>query len=359
MDYRNFFEMSDEMLATADLKGRFGIVNDAFERVLGYEDHQLVGELLLSFVHPADQDITADFLADLGSGVGVRGFENRLMCRDGSHRWLRWSANASAAEDRMWAVAVDVTDLRVKDAALARVVADLQRSNEELSQFAYVASHDLSEPLRVVAGHVELLAHRYEGRLDDDADRYIAFAVDGCARMRSLIDDLLAFSRAGRETEAVEQVDLGAVAEAVVRGLAELVDESGATVVIGTLPTVTGSRSQMAQVLTNLVANALKFRRTDAHPTVHIDGHRDGAGWRIEVVDNGIGIEPAYRERIFRIFQRLHSQEAYPGTGIGLAICRKMVELRGGRIWCVSADPQGARFCFTVPDVSELAGVVE
>jgi len=350
MDYQSFFELSGEMMATGDFAGHFTALNDSFERVLGYADDELIDRPIIEFVHPDDRATTQAELDELAAGHRRVGFENLFRHRDGTYRWLRWSATPSLAEGRFYAVALDMTEVRAKDEALRKVATDLERSNEELSQFAYVASHDLSEPLRVVAGHVELLAHRYEGQLDEDADRYIAFAVEGCTRMRTLIDDLLAFSRAGREIEADDEVELDAVAADVLVSLDELIHDAGAIVAVGDLPNVIGSRSQLEQVLTNLVSNALKFHAEGATPHVVISADRDGRGWRIVVEDDGIGIEPQYRDRIFRIFQRLHGTADYPGTGIGLAICRKMVELRGGRIWCVAAQPQGTRFCFTVPD---------
>jgi len=350
MDYRSYFDLSGEMLATTDLDGRFTTVNESFEAGLGYAGDELLARSKVDFVHPDDRANTEAEIASLKSGTRQIRFENRFRRKDGTYRWLRWSATPSLAEDRVYALVIDITDLRAKDKALDRLVIDLERSNEELLQFAYVASHDLSEPLRVVAGHVELLASRYEGRLDEDADRYIAFAVEGCARMRSLIDDLLAFSRAGREGGSEDEVDLTEVMAAVLVSLDDLVQGSGASIEVGDLPVLVGSASQFTQILLNLVANALKFCVPGRAPHIEVSSRRDGAGWRVEVRDEGIGIEAPYRERIFRIFQRLHGNATYPGTGIGLSICRKMVELRGGRIWCEGTDEVGSTFCFTVPD---------
>jgi PAS domain S-box-containing protein len=350
MDYRSYFDLSGEMLATTDLAGRFTTVNESFKVALGYTGGDLLGRSKLEFVHPDDRAGTEAEIASLQAGTRQIKFENRFRCQDGSYRWLRWSATPSPVEDRIYALVIDVTDLRAKDEALDRLVLDLERSNEELLQFAYVASHDLSEPLRVVAGHVELLASRYQGRLDEDADRYIAFAVAGCGRMRSLIDDLLAFSRAGREGGAEDSVDLAEVMDSVLASLDDLVQESQAEIVVGPMPTVIGSSSQFTQILANLVANSLKFHVPGTPPQIEVRSAREGSGWRIEVHDEGIGVEPPYRDRIFRIFQRLHGGDAYPGTGIGLSICRKMVDLRGGKIWCAGSEGAGTTFCFTVPD---------
>jgi PAS domain S-box-containing protein len=353
MNYRGFFELSSEMLATATLEGYFDTLNPAFMSVLGYTADELRAAPCVDFIHPDDREATLLEIAKLNTGEHRVGFENRYRCKDGSYRSLRWSATPSVEEGRVYAVAIDVTESRQKDAALAKLVAELKRSNEDLSQFAYVASHDLSEPLRVVAGHVELLARRYQGQLDEDADRYIWFAVDGCTRMRSLIEDLLAFSRVGHEDGTTGPVDLQQSVAEVLTSLEPLIRDHGAEVSVGALPTVIGSPSQFSQIFANLVANATKFSRVDVPPAIRIESARVDGAWQIEVRDNGIGIQPEFAERIFGIFQRLHTRDEYPGTGIGLSLCRKMVELRGGRIWCQPADPHGTSFFFTVPDERE------
>jgi signal transduction histidine kinase len=230
---------------------------------------------------------------------------------------------------------------------------DLERSNAELEQFAYVASHDLQEPLRKVASFCQLLERRYKGQLDERADQYIDFAVDGAKRMQQLINDLLAFSRVGRTSGTdLEPIALG---EAVDRALADLESalvDSGATVDVGTLPTVRGDASLLTLMFQNLIGNALKFR-SDASPIVRIEAERDGDAWRISCSDNGIGIDPEYAERVFVIFQRLHPKDEYAGTGIGLAMCRKIVEHHGGRIWLDPDGGPGTTFRFTLPALEE------
>jgi PAS domain S-box-containing protein len=353
MNYRGFFELSSEMLATATLEGYFDTLNPAFMSVLGYTADELRAAPCVDFIHPDDREATLQEIAKLNAGEHRVGFENRYRCKDGSYRSLRWSATPSVEEGLVYAVAIDVTESRQKDAALAKLVAELKRSNEDLSQFAYVASHDLSEPLRVVAGHVELLARRYQGQLDEDADRYISFAVDGCTRMRSLIEDLLAFSRVGQDVGTPVPVNLGESVADVLTSLEPLIREHGAEVSVGALPIVMGSPSQFSQIFANLVANAAKFSRVDVPPVIRIESTRVDGAWQIEVRDNGIGIEPEFAERIFGIFQRLHRRDEYPGTGIGLSLCRKMVERGGGHIWCQPVDPHGTSFFFTVPDNPE------
>jgi signal transduction histidine kinase len=232
--------------------------------------------------------------------------------------------------------------------ALRLQAAELERSNAELEQFAHVASHDLQEPLRTVTNFVQLLAKRYSGRLDKDADDFIGFVVDGTTRMARLIDDLLEFSRAGRADKPMEPTDCREILARVVAGLAVSIRESGAAVHYDGLPAVQGNPSQLTQLFQNLIANAVKFRGTDS-PEIHVSAVRQGADWLFRVRDNGIGIAPEYWERIFVIFQRLHGRNEYPGTGIGLAICKRIVTCHGGRIWVESQPGRGSTFCFTLP----------
>lgn len=226
---------------------------------------------------------------------------------------------------------------------------ELAWSNAELEQFAYVASHDLKEPLRMVSSFVTLLQKRYEGRLDAKADRYIYFVVDGVRRMQELIEGLLEYSRAGRHEIAFGPVDMNAVRDQALLNLRQAIAETGAQIVAEPLPTLFGNALQLTQVIQNLVANALKFRRTGAIPHVRITCRRSGDVWIFSVADDGIGLDTAYADKIFNIFQRLHLRTEYPGTGIGLAVCKKVVERHGGRIWVASSPGQGADFQFTLP----------
>jgi signal transduction histidine kinase len=237
-------------------------------------------------------------------------------------------------------------------AALQVAEADLRRSNTELEQFAYVASHDLQEPLRKVASFCQLLQQRYGGQLDARADQYIGFAVDGAQRMQDLINDLLAFSRVGRVEQPHVEVDTTALVERVRTDLGRAIDESGGAVVVeGALPTVHGDPSLLRIVFQNLIGNAIKFRREDEPPRVEVSASLAGGFWQFRVADNGIGIDPEYAERIFVIFQRLHPRSTYEGTGIGLAMCRKIVEYHGGRMWLETTDGAGpgSTFYFTLP----------
>jgi light-regulated signal transduction histidine kinase (bacteriophytochrome) len=232
---------------------------------------------------------------------------------------------------------------------------ELARSNAELEQFAYVASHDLQEPLRMVASFTQLLAKRYRAKLDADADEFIGFAVDGAQRMQLLLNDLLAYSRVGTRGKPLEPIDCNDVLQEAMANLTTAIEESHAEIHAGPLPKVAGDEVQMLQLFQNLVGNALKFRNPEQQPQIQISAQREGANWVFAIRDNGIGIAAEHQSRIFLIFQRLHQRHEYPGTGIGLALCKKVIERHGGRIWVESEPGQGSTFYFTIPVVSAPA----
>ncbi|MDP8963852.1 MAG: ATP-binding protein [Cyanobacteriota bacterium] len=236
----------------------------------------------------------------------------------------------------------------LRTAELSQANAELVRSNTELEQFAYIASHDLREPLRKIKSYAELLAETYQGQLDDTADKYITYVTDGATRMQALISDLLTYSRVGRGNLTLEGTNLATVLEQTLGDLSVNIAETSALITADPLPTVRANGQQMAQLFLNLIANAIKFRG-DATPKIEVKAELQDKEWLVAVRDNGIGIKPQYAERIFEIFQRLHSREKYPGTGIGLAICRKIVDRHGGRIWIESQLGQGTTFYFTLP----------
>ncbi|OXM56150.1 histidine kinase [Amycolatopsis thailandensis] len=241
-----------------------------------------------------------------------------------------------------------VTQLENTQAVVQARTQELERSNADLEQFAYVASHDLQEPLRKVASFCQLLQKRYQGKLDERGDQYIAFAVDGAKRMQVLINDLLAFSRIGRRTADAATVDADTLLDEALSNLDTTIVETGARIDRGELPAVWGESVLLTVVFQNLIGNALKFRGESA-PEIAVSAERDGDHWRFCVTDNGIGVDSEHAERIFVIFQRLHGRSDYPGTGIGLALCRKIVEHHGGAIWLDTDTPTGTRFCFTFP----------
>ncbi len=271
------------------------------------------------------------------------------VTRTGPREIRGLAADVNTMRDR---ILRELTAVQEANDALAAHAADLQRSNAELEQFAYVASHDLQEPLRKVTSFCQLLQRRYGGQLDEKADQYIEFAVDGAKRMQVLINDLLAFSRVGRATADLGPVNCDAALAAATANLSSQIAEAGAVVEYGPLPAVRAQPALLTAVFQNLIGNALKFRG-EQPPRVAVTAERDGAFWSFSIADNGIGIEPQYADRVFLIFQRLHDKTAYPGTGIGLAMCRKIIDYFGGRIWLDTAAADGARFCFTVPALPE------
>jgi PAS domain S-box-containing protein len=283
------------------------------------------------------------------TGEPCVGVDIGLRTASGDVRWTTVSTRALHEEPgpggrySVVAAFTDITERRLAQQAL-------ERTNAELAQFAYVASHDLSEPLRMVSSYLQLLRRRYHGQIDEDADEFIDFAVEGANRMRALIEDLLAYSRAGRGAEP-RPIDLGHVMADVLSSLAAAVADARAQVSVGPMPMVLGDRLSLAQVLQNLVANALKFR-SGARARVWISAEREHeAMWRVTVADDGIGIDPRHRDRVFKMFQRLHDREAFEGTGIGLAICRKIVERQGGEIFVDGREGGGSVFTFTIPAV--------
>lgn len=246
---------------------------------------------------------------------------------------------------------MEIVERRRAESVLAQQSAELARSNSELEQFAYVASHDLQEPLRMVGSYVQLLERNYKKLFDAKGEEYIAYAVDGAKRMQVLINDLLAFSRVGNQGNDFALTDCAAVVGLAINNLQKAIQESGATITCDPLPIVLADNVQLLQLFQNLLANAIKFR-AEQPPEIHITVKHTGGDWQFAVKDNGIGIEPRHFARIFLIFQRLHNRRLYPGTGVGLAICKKIVDRHGGTIWPASEPGRGTTFFFTLPDTS-------
>jgi light-regulated signal transduction histidine kinase (bacteriophytochrome) len=243
-----------------------------------------------------------------------------------------------------------ITERKRAEEHLVKTMGELKRSNDELQQFAYVASHDLQEPLRMVASYTQLLARRYKGRLDADADEFIAYAVDGSNRMQGLIQDLLAYSRAGANEKALHEISSEGALQGALTNLRASIEESGAVVTHDSLPAITTDDTQLAQVFQNLVGNAIKYRSAEV-PHVHVSAKRNGGHeWIFSVRDNGLGIDSQYFERIFVLFQRLHGRKEFEGSGMGLAICKKMLARLGGRIWVESQIDKGSTFYFALPE---------
>jgi PAS domain S-box-containing protein len=352
--YRGLLEAAPDAMVVVNQAGEITLLNVQAEQWFGYRRDELLGQPVKNIIPEgfAERLIAdgmrsaADALAQqIGTGIELTGRR-----RDGSEFPIEIMLSPlESAEGILVTAAVrDITTRKAAEAQLLEKMADLDRSNQELEQFAYLASHDLQEPLRMVASYTQLLARRYKGKLDSDADEFIAFAVDGANRMQRLIQDLLAYSRVGTKgREFIETSSEEALRQALsnLRGATE---QSDAEVTHDPLPIVLADGVQLIQLFQNLVGNAIKYHGRGV-PRIHISAAMNGGGrWTISVQDNGIGIEPQYFEKIFGMFQRLHRRDEYPGTGIGLAICKKIAERHGGAISVESQLGQGSTFRFSV-----------
>ena len=329
-------------------------VNDRLCEILGYSRGELLKMSLADFTHAADLAIERKGLERLASGqIPCFTMEKRCLRKDGGVIWVRVTNSVPFAHDvrASWWVSVveDITERKQADAALLRTTTELTRSNQDLEQFAYVASHDLQEPLRMVAGYLQLLSERYRGRLDERADKYIVYAVDGAERMSGLIHDLLAYSRVNIRGEQFQRTSAEEAFCFAMRNLSSAIEQAGAKIYHDPLPTVRADRAQLGQLFQNLIGNAVKFHSSDRKAEIRISARQDDRFWHFVVQDNGIGFDEKYRDKMFLIFQRLQGRAKFPGTGIGLAICKRIVERHGGRIWANSRSGEGATFHFTIP----------
>jgi PAS domain S-box-containing protein len=351
--FRSTFELAASGIAHVSLDGRFLRVNRQLCGILRYREDELMGRSVKEISHPEDRDVTDAQRARVHAGErqSVR-FEKRYLRKDGSIVWVSLGVALVRSEDGapLYEIAMfdDITERKQAEAALREAHEELKRSNSELEQFAYVASHDLQEPLRMVSSYTQLLGRRYGEKLDADGKEFMGYIVDGAARMKQLIEDLLAYSRVGTKGKDFKAVDLARPLARALGNLKAALDESGGAVSHDPLPTLPADEVQLTQVFQNLVGNALKFRSAQA-PRIHVGVSEKDKFFEIAVRDNGIGIEPQYFERIFMVFQRLHNKGEYPGTGIGLAICKKVVERHGGQIRVESRPGEGSAFIFTLP----------
>jgi len=321
----------------------YGITPDRFASVY---------DAWASSLHPDDRSLAEAAIQQALAGEKDYDPEFRVIHPDGTVHFIKAYAlvqrNEQGEAQRMIGINYDITARKQAEQALQQLMLDLQRSNQELEQFAYVASHDLQEPLRAITSYTQLLAKRYQGQLDEKADKYIHYVVDGATRMQQLIQDLLTYSRVGRYELKLQPTDCNAVVERVQHDLQVVIAESNAVITVDALPTILADTAQVTQLFQNLIGNALKYRG-QAAPSIKISARQQGKEWAFSIQDNGIGIEPQYAERIFEIFQRLHTRREYEGTGLGLAICKKIVARHHGRLWVESQLGQGATFCFTFP----------
>ena len=348
----NAVESSNDAIITESLDGIITSWNKGAEHTYGYSAEEIIGKGV-SLLEPDNlKGEIKQLIEKTKQEEKIQHYETLRIKKDGT------TINASVtlspvfdASGKFVAVSCigrDITERKKAEETSKLKFEELRRSNEELEQFAYVSSHDLQEPLRMISSYLQLLQRRYEGNLDEKADKYIHFAVDGAFRMQNLINDLLEFSRVTTRGREPEHMDSEFILNQVISILEIYIKENKATVSHDTLPEVVADSTQLVQVFQNLIINGIKFHSKEA-PQICISAEKKASEWIFSVQDNGIGIDPQYSEKIFEVFKRLHNKEAYPGTGIGLAVCKKIVERHGGRIWVESELGKGATFYFTLP----------
>jgi PAS domain S-box-containing protein len=352
--FSGLLESAPDPIVIIDGSGSIRIANRQTEIAFGYTRDELLGQpveiLMPHRFQSAHVSHRAGYQANPRTRPMGTGLELYGRRKDGSEFPVEISLSPMQSEHETLIISIirDISWRKQVETQLRAAAAELERSNAELEQFAYVASHDLQEPLRMVASYTQLLGRRYKGKLDQDADEFIGFAVDGARRMQELINDLLTYSRAGSRPLELQTVDTGKVVDRVVSDLEGAIWDSGGSVTHDDLPSIEADPTQVQQLFQNLIANGIKFRRPDVPPVVHVSARLANGTWLFSVRDNGIGIEAQYLDRIFALFQRLHSRHEYPGTGIGLAICKRIVERHGGTLQVTSEVGSGTLFDFTL-----------
>ena len=360
--FRNLAETASDAILSADSSGKIIYFNPAAERIFSYSSTEIIGQPLTLLMperfHDPHRQGLDRFLRTGEARVIGKTVELAGRRKDGTEFPLELSLSSwKTREDTFFtAILSDITERKKSEKALKHQEArerrsvELKRSNDELQQFAYIAAHDLQEPLRMVASYTQLLAKRYKGRLDSDADEFIAYAVDGAHRMQLLIGDLLAYCRVGTTGKELRETSSEAALEQALLNLEGAIQESGVVVTHDPLPTVIADGAQLVQLFQNVVGNAIKYRSAEL-PRVHVSAKKNGGNeWIFSMRDNGLGIDPKYFEKIFVMFQRLHGREEFSGTGIGLAVCKKIAARHGGRMWVESEPGKGSTFYFALPE---------
>ncbi len=369
--FRSVVQAASDAIISTDSSGNIISWNRGAQAIFGYSEEEVLGKLLIILMPERYRD---DYLRNLVQARSIREsknigrtFESHGLRKDGSEFPLELSIASWRTEEGIFYTGIvrDITERKQAEEALHRArdelelrvqerTEDLARANAELEQFAYIAAHDLQEPLRMISIFTQLLAKRYKGRLDKDADEFITYVVDGAKHMQQMIEDLLTYSRVGTSGKPFEPANCEAVFDQAVANLKVAIEENGAAVTHDPLPTVMVDTSQMIELFQNLISNAIKFRREEP-PRVHVSAKIADNEWFFSVSDNGIGISPEFMGQLFKIFQREYVAK-YPGTGVGLAICRRIVERHGGRIWAESEHGKGSTFYFTIQKYIEAQG---
>ena len=358
--FRAIFEQAAVGIAKTALCGQFMRVNPGFCQIVRYAESELLQQNWQAITHPDDIEADREYVSSLLSGdIQTFSLEKRLLCKDQAVRWANVTVSAmrdaKGTPQYLICAIEDISERKLVQELLqasldtqTRYAQELTRSNAELEQFSYVASHDLQAPLSTIAGYAQLLEKRCHNQLDAQGNKFIRNIVNSCGRMQALIDDLLEYSRVGRSDKPFDVIDCNLVFEDACANLQLAIRQDRASVTRGDLPRVRGDSFQLLQLFQNLIGNAIKYRSSEA-PMVRVSASRQGDSWVFSVQDNGIGIAEEYHPRIFQLFQRLHSEKQYSGTGIGLAICQRIVDRHGGRLWVESEPNRGSTFYFSIP----------
>lgn len=345
---------SDDAIYSIDLEGNLLSWNRGAQNLYGYSPREMIGTSVLRLSPRDGYEAVWSAIDQVKQGVSLCNFEGWRLKKNGEKLLLSFTVSPVRDDSgdivQLSIVGRDITEKKNSQEQIQRLALELSRSNQELEQFAAVASHDLQEPLRMISSYLMLLTQRYQQKLDQDAKDFIHFAVDGASRMKMLVEGLLSYSRVGSKTLRVKQVDVQMLTKKVLLNLQECIRENHAEIAIGELPTITADEIQLLQVFQNLISNAIKYRREET-PRVRVEWKRAGAMHVFSISDNGVGISARDRDRLFKLFHRLHYRERIPGTGIGLATCKKIVERHGGDIWVESEENRGTTFFFSVPDL--------